>query len=602
MSKRFLAVIPAKAEALPKKMRAVAVLLVAGLLFSPLTFADTRRERPSSHPPGAAIASANALATAAGMQILRDGGNAFDAAVATSAVLSVVEPISSGLGGGGFFLLHDARTGKDVFVDARETAPAAATPAEYLLKNGDFNRDRAENGPWSAGIPGLPAAFVHLADKYGKLPLKSTLAPAIKVAREGFPIYARLARGYASRREVMERYPGTRAVFLASGAPPKEGDLFKQPDLANTLELLAAKGFDGFYRGETADKLLAGVKAEGGRWTAQELAGYRVREREPISIEYRGWRIVTAPPPSSGGIALAEMLQILEGWDLAKLDDAHRIHLVVESMRRAFRDRTFYLGDPDFVKIPAAMLTSAGYAAGLRATIHPQKATPSDLLSGEQTPLEDDETTHFSIIDADGNRVGATQTVNLLFGSGLIPPGTGVLLNDEMDDFALKPGTPNAFGVMGYDANAPKPGKRMLSSMTPTFMVSDDRIAVLGTPGGSRIITMVLLGILGYDDGLSAQEVAALPRYHHQWMPDRIEAETGAFTVDVAAALKAMGHDVDLPGDEAAGGRGSSHVWGNLQTVLWDRKANTLTGGSDPRNPVGRAEVELSKPAAAVKK
>ncbi|MCL1633076.1 gamma-glutamyltransferase [Luteimonas sp. SX5] len=574
------------------------LVLIASLLLSPAALADARRQTPS-HPPGAAIASAHALATEAGMQMLREGGNAFDAAVATSAALSVVEPISSGLGGGGFFLLHDAKTGKDVFVDARETAPAAATPAEYLLENGEFNRDRAENGPWSAGIPGLPAAFVHLADKYGKLPLKTTLAPAIKLAREGFPIYARLVRGYASRRAVMERYPGTRAVFLASGAPLKEGEIFKQPDLANTLETLAAKGFDGFYRGDIADKLLAGVKAEGGRWTAQELAGYRVREREPVSVEYRGWRIVTAPPPSSGGIALAEMLQILEGWDLSKLDPAHRIHLVVESMRRAFRDRTFYLGDPDFVKIPAATLTSPGYAAGLRATIHPQKATPSDLLSGEETPLEDDETTHFSIIDADGNRVAATQTVNLTFGSGLIPPGTGVLLNDEMDDFALKPGTPNAFGVMGYDANAPKPGKRMLSSMTPTFMESPDRVAVLGTPGGSRIITMVLLGVLGYDAGLDAQAVAALPRYHHQWMPDRIQAETGAIAPQVAAELKAMGHGLDLPADEAAGGRGSSHVWGNLQTVLWDRKAGTLSTGSDPRNPVGRGEVMRMGTAAA---
>ena len=531
------------------------------------------------------------------MKMLREGGNAFDAAVATSAALSVVEPISSGLGGGGFFLLHDAKTGKDVFVDARETAPEAAKPEEYLLENGEFNRDRAENGPWSAGIPGLPAAFVHLAEKYGRLPLKTALAPAIALARDGFPVYRRLERGYASRRAVMERYPGTRAVYLASGSPIKEGDIFKQPDLAHTLELLANEGYDGFYKGEVAEKLLAGVHAEGGRWTAQELAGYRVKEREPIAFRYRDWRIVTAPPPSSGGIALAEMLQILQGWDLRKLDEAHRIHLVVESMRRAFRDRTFFLGDPDFVKIPQRTLASRDYAAGLRATIHPDKATPSDLLSGKPTPLEDEETTHFSIIDAEGNRVAATQTVNLTYGSGLIPPGTGVLLNDEMDDFALKPGTPNAFGVMGYEANAPAAGKRMLSSMTPTFMESPDRIAVLGTPGGSRIITMVLLGVLGYDDGLDAQAVAALPRYHHQWMPDEIEAETGAISPKAARELQAMGHGLDLPGDEAAGGRGSSHVWGNLQTVLWDRKAGTLTGGSDPRNNVGKAEVMMA-PAA----
>src|SRR5688500_11406184 len=289
------------------------------------------------------------------------------------------------------------------------------------------------------------------------------------------------------------------------------------------------------------------------------------------------------------------MLQVLEPWDLQKRDPAHRTHLVVEAMRRAFHDRTFYLGDPDFVEVPQRLLSSAEYAAGLRATIHPEKATPSDLLAGTPTPLEDEETTHFSIIDAEGNRVAGTQTVNLLFGSGLIPPGTGVLLNDEMDDFALKPGTPNAFGVMGFEANAPRPGKRMLSSMTPTFMESKDKVAVLGTPGGSRIITMVLLGILGYDAGLSAQEVAALPRYHHQWLPDIIEAESGTFTPEVAKALQAMGHTLKLPPEEAEGGRGSSHVWGNLQTVEWDRTNNTLQGGSDPRNSVGKAAV-LAQP------
>ena len=580
------------------KARRATALLLALCLFIPALHAADAGERSAgvpAHPPGAAIASAHALATDAGFEILHAGGNAFDAAVAVSSVLSVVEPISSGIGGGGFFLLHDARTGKDVFVDARETAPAAATPEAYLLANGEFNRDRAENGPWAAGIPGLPAALVHLARNYGKLPLQTSLGPAIRIAREGFPVYGRLERGYASRREVMERYPGTRGVFLADGDPPKEGEILKQPDLARTLQLLAERGHDGFYKGDVANKLLKGVKAEGGRWTAAELAAYQVRERKPLKFTYRDWQITTAPPPSSGGVAVAQMLQILEGWDLSKLDDAHRTHLTVEAMRRAFRDRTFYLGDPDFVDIPMKTLASRDYAAGLRATINPDKATPSDLFSGKPTPLEDDETTHFSIIDAEGNRVAATQTVNLLFGSGLIPPGTGVLLNNEMDDFALKPGTPNAFGVMGFDANAPKPGKRMLSSMTPSFMESPDRVAVLGTPGGSRIITMVLLGMLGYDQGLGAQEVAALPRFHHQWLPDVISAESGAFTPQVAETLRAMGHKVDLPGDTAAGGRGSSHVWGNLQTVLWDRKANTLTGGADPRNPVGKAAVELSR-------
>jgi gamma-glutamyltranspeptidase/glutathione hydrolase len=563
-----------------KSIRSLPLLLALAL--APAMAAQREAAHPATHPPGAAIASGHALATDAGLATIRAGGNAFDAAVTVSSVLSVVEPISSGLGGGGFFLLHDAKTGKDVFLDAREIAPEAATPAAYLDKDGNLDPDKSENGPWSAGIPGLPAALVELAGKYGRLPLKVTLAPAIALARDGFPVYARLEKGYASRRTVMERYPGTRAVFLADGDPPKVGETLKQPDLARTLELLADKGFDGFYRGDVAQKLLASVADEGGKWTAAELAGYQVREREPIRIKYHDWDITTAPPSSSGGVALAEILNIASGWDLSKLDRAHRVHILVEAMRRAYRDRTIYLGDPDFVKMPLARLTSADYAAGLRATIHPDKATPSALLPGQPAPLEDEETTHFSIIDAGGNIVSATQTVNLLYGSGLVAPGTGVLLNDEMDDFALKPGTPNAFGVMGYDANAPKPGKRMLSSMTPTIMASPGKVAALGAPGGSRIITEVLLGILGYDDGLTAQQVAAKPRFHHQWLPDVISAEPEAFDADTVAALQAMGHTVNA---------GEGH-WGNLQTVAWDRIADTLSGGSDPRNPVGKAAVQ----------
>jgi gamma-glutamyltranspeptidase/glutathione hydrolase len=515
------------------------------------------------------------------MEMIRQGGNAFDAAVAVSAMLSVVEPISSGIGGGGFFLLHDAKSGKDVFVDARETSPESATPQAFLDANGQLDNDRATNGPWSAGIPGLPAALVHVSRKYGRLPLKTALAPAIRVAHEGFEIYPRLERGYASRRAVMERYRGTREVFLADGTPPVAGEILKQPDLARTLQLLADKGFDGFYKGEVAQKLLAAVKEEGGHWRAEELSGYRVKEREPLHFKYRDWNITTAPPPSSGGVAIAQMLQMLSGWELAKLDEATRTHLIVESMRRAFRDRTIYLGDPDFVKMPLARLISADYAAGQRSSIHPSRATPSDLLPGQPAPLEDDETTHFSILDADGNRVSTTQTVNLLYGSGLVAPGTGVLLNDEMDDFALRPGTPNAFGVMGFAANAPAPGKRMLSSMTPSFMESKDELAVLGAPGGSRIITEVLIGILGYDEGLSAQQVAAKPRIHHQWMPDVISAEQGALSPEAVKALEAMGHKVNA----------SEKTWGNLQTVSWNKRDNTLEGGSDPRNPVGKADV-----------
>lgn len=568
-------------------MRLSVVLVLLCLVFAPA--ADAADGATRQHPPGAAIASAHELATDAGFEILRQGGNAFDAAVAVSATLAVVEPISSGIGGGGFFLLHDARTGKDVFLDARETAPESATPAAFLDKQGNLDRDRAENGPWSAGIPGLPAALTHLSEKYGKLPLRVTLAPAIRLAREGFPVYERLENGYQLRREVMERYPGTRAVYLHDGHGPRVGDTFRQPDLANTLQLLADKGRDGFYRGQVAQRMLKSVKDEGGRWTAEELAGYRAVEREPLRFDYRGMHIVTAPPPSSGGVAMAQIFNIISGWDLDRLDAPHRTHILVEAMRRAYRDRAIYLGDPDFVDIPMTRLLSGHYAAGLRAGIHPERATPSDLLPAIPAPLEDDETTHFSIIDAQGNRVSTTQTVNLLYGSGLVAPGTGVLLNNEMDDFALKPGTPNAFGVMGFDANAPKAGKRMLSSMTPTFVETPDQVIAIGAPGGSRIITQVLLGILAYGEGLEPQAVAAYPRIHHQWYPDMIYAEPGALDDATIAALQAMGHKVEAGGNTVL----SRRTWGNLQTVMWDRKHGTLAGGTDPRNPVGEARVEL---------
>lgn len=544
-------------------------------------------------PPGAAIASGHRLATEAGLQILRQGGNAFDAAVAVSATLAVVEPISSGLGGGGFFLLHDGKTGRDVMLDAREIAPADDTPSRYLDDKGQLDFERSQNGARAAAIPGIPAALVDLSRRYGRLPLAQALVPAIRIAQDGFPVYQRMADGYQSRRNVMERFPGTRAVYLRNGRPIAIGDVFRQPELAHTLTLLGQHGNAGFYRGQTAQRLLAGVQQAGGHWSADELASYRVKYRQPIVVHYGPWSIVAPPPPSSGGIALAEMLQILAGWNLKQLDSVHRTHLIVEAMRRAFRDRTFYLGDPDFVSIPEHLLLSHDYAVGLRAGIHPEKATPSDLLAGQPTPLEDDETSHFSIIDQQGNSVSATQSVNLLYGSGLIPAGTGVLLNDEMDDFALKPGSPNASGVMGYAANAPAPGKRMLSSMTPVLMESPDHLIALGTPGSSRIITMVLIAILGYDAGLNAQQVTALPRFHHQWQPDTIQVESDTLTNAQTLALEKMGHTIQVTGNTAVGGRGSSHVWGNMQTVGWNRQTQTLDLGSDPRNPVGAAEVLL---------
>ena len=563
-----------------KRIPFLFALLLCGLLAVPATARDAR----PAHPPGVAIASAHALATDAGLEILREGGNAFDAAVAVSAALSVVEPVSSGLGGGGFFLLHDAKSGRDVFVDAREVAPQSATPARYLDANGELDRDKAENGAASAGIPGLPAGLVHVAHKYGRLPLSKSLAPAIRLARNGFPVYPRLANEYANRKPVMERYAATRAVYLADGDAPEPGEILRQPDLARTLERIAARGFDGFYRGPVAQALLASVKADGVDWTAAELAAYRVKEREPIRFRYRDWNLVTAPPPSSGGIALAEILKILEGWDLKALEPAQRIHYEVEAMRRAYRDRTLYLGDPDSVKIPVRLLTSDDYAAGLRASILPDKATPSAMLPGTLPPRESVNTTHFSIMDADGNLAAVTQTVNLAYGSGMVVGGAGFLLNDEMDDFALKPGTPNAFGVTGYDANAVAPGRRPLSSMSPTFMFGPDRIAVLGAKGGSRIITATMIGILGFDAGMDSPQIVALPRYHHQYLPDAITEEPGALADEVVAKLQAMGYRVDDYTDPLV----------LMHAVDWDRRDNAMHAGADPRNPVGEGKVVVS--------
>lgn len=566
---------------------------LAFLLLLPMAVALAKEPTARLLPPGAVISSATHYATDAGQDVIAKGGNAFDAAVAVSAALSVTEPSSSGLGGGGFFLLHEGKSGRDVMVDARETAPAAANPAMYLDANGELDRDKAINGPTSAGIPGLPAALVHLARKYGRLPLSVTLAPAIRLARDGFEVYPRMENFYAERRAAMERFEGTRKVYLADGDPPKAGEILKQPDLARTLELIAAQGFDGFYRGPTAQRMLEEVKKYGGNWTASDLADYTVKEREPIRIRYRDFDLVTAPPPSSGGVALAEILQILEGWDLAKLDEAQRVHLIVEAMRRAYRDRGLYLGDPDFVKMPIARLTSDDYAAGLRASILPDKATPSSMLPAGKPPLDGSgNTTHFSIIDGEGNYVGATQTVNLAFGSGMIVDGTGILLNDEMDDFALKPATPNSYGVIGYDANAVAPGRRPLSSMSPTFMSGRGQVAVVGAKGGSRIITMVLLGLLGIEQGMSPEQIAAMPRFHHQYLPDRISAEPGAIAPDTQKALEAMGYTVR---QEA----GLLPFY--LHAVDWNQRSNTLRGGADPRNSPGSASVVLT-PAKEAKR
>jgi gamma-glutamyltranspeptidase / glutathione hydrolase len=536
-------------------------------------------------PGRAAIASQHRLATAAGFEVLEAGGNAFDAAVAVSAALAVVEPSSSGIGGGGFWLLHRADDSSQTMVDGRETSPAAVRADMFLDAEGALDRDKSLNGPLAAGIPGQPAGLAHIATRYGRLPLAESLAPAVRLAREGFEVDEKYRRLMGFRRDVLRRYPAASAIFLVDGEVPEVGHRIVQPDLASVLERLAAEGFDGFYRGELAMTLVEGVREAGGHWSLDDLAGYRVIEREPIRATYRGYTLVTAPPPSSGGVALALMLHILDRYPWERLERDGRVHLMVETMRRAYRDRSVYLGDPDFVKVPVEMLTSRDYAAGLAAGIRLDRATPSELLPGIEVLAVGEDTTHFSLMDAEGNLVAGTLSVNLPYGSGFVVAGTGFLLNNEMDDFAIAAGVPNAYGLTGESANAIRPGKRMLSSMTPTFVFGEDRVAVLGTPGGSRIITTVLLGILDFVAGNDPESWVSRPRLHHQYLPDAISVEPGALSAVEVQHLRERGHAVEV------GERPWVNV--NMQAVMWDRRGGRVLAASDPRwgDASGVAEV-----------
>ncbi|TPG07361.1 gamma-glutamyltransferase [Rhodanobacter glycinis] len=563
----------------------LSMLLVAGTAVAadgtPNAASPVHPSSMQQRPGHAAIASANFLATNAGLEVLAHGGNAFDAAIAVASTLSVVEPESSGIGGGFMAVLHRAKDGHDVFIDAREAAPAAVDRKAYLNADGSPNRDTALKGPLSAGIPGEPAGLVLIAKRYGRLPLQQSLAPAIRIARDGFKPDSRLRNAIAEEQKDLQRWPASVAKYLPNGKSPVEGAIWRDPDQARTLELIAAHGDDGFYRGETANKLVTAVRAAGGNWTLADLASYKAKERTPIIVNYRGYRIVTAPPPSSGGVAIAEILNILAGFDLSKMDQVQRVHYIVEAMRRAFRDHNDYLGDPDFVKMPLDMLLSPFYADGLRQGILPDKATPSSMLPRAEAAEPGMHTTHFSIIDADGNMAAVTSTVNYTMGSTFVAEGTGVLLNDEMDDFALVPNKPNVYGLLGSAANAPEGGKRMLSSMSPSIVIGADRTAVIGSPGGSTIITQVLEGILHFIDGESAQQIAAHKRFHHQYMPDEVMVEQGTFDPVTSEALTKMGYTLK-----------QRESWGFMNVVTWDRKTNKLDAASDPRRPSGLGKVQ----------
>jgi gamma-glutamyltranspeptidase/glutathione hydrolase len=553
----------------------------------------------------AAIASAHPLATEAGMKVLRKGGNAFDAAIAVASTLGVVEPYSAGIGGGGFWLLYDA-DGRDnqgnrlsnqyQFLDAREKAPSAATRDMYLDNNRNVIPKLSTVGPLAAAIPGQAAAFAKLAEKYGNLPLADSLNDAIHYADNGFKAGRIYVEYLSNRGAKMDQYPFSKDIFYNKLADndyqvPKQGDLIRQTDLANTLRALATQGFDGFYKGEIAHKMVRSVTQHGGIWTLDDLANYQVLERKPIEFELGDYSFISAPPPSSGGVALATILNILEAKNYDQLtSEGDKTHLLIEAMRLAYRDRAEYLGDSDFFEVDISRLSGKPYAASLAEKINLQTALPSASLGQPLALNQGNHTTHFSIIDQQGNRVSATLSINLSFGSGFVAQGTGVLLNNEMDDFSAKPGVPNAFGLVGSEANAIEPNKRPLSSMTPTMIESDQGVAVLGTPGGSRIITMVLLGALEHMKGKPVENWVNHPRFHHQYLPDRVEYENTdvfkAFTDLERADLERRGQILEE----------KTHTYGNMQAVYWDAKTKRLSAASDSRGE-GKASVETLVPS-----
>jgi gamma-glutamyltranspeptidase/glutathione hydrolase len=541
------------------------------------------------HAPHALVASAHELASRAGIEILQSGGNAVDAAVATGFTLAVVFPQAGNLGGGGFMLIRTSDGGVH-FIDYREKAPAAATANMYLDPQGNVIENASLVGYKAIGVPGSVAGLAHAQKSYGKLPLAQVMAPAIKLAREGFALTWDDAQDF--RDQDLAKFPESKRIFQRNGDYYKQGEIFRQPDLAQTLERIA-KNPDDFYHGAIARELIASIQKGGGLITADDLVHYEVKERKPINGTYRDYEIISAPPPSSGGIALVEILNILEGYNLRKLGNrsAETIHLTAEAFRRAFYDRAEFLGDPDFSKIPVAQLIDKKYAAGWRESIDPQRASvsqelkrPSEFNELERVAqfhqslvravAEPQNTTHYSVVDSAGNAVAVTTTLNDSLGSRVTAEGLGFLLNDEMDDFASKQGVPNVYGLIQGPANSIGPGKRPLSAMTPTIVLKDGKLfLVAGAEGGPTIITSVANVIMGVVDfGLDVQEAVNAPRIHHQWLPDELRLED-RISPDTVRLLKSKGHKV-----------GTGHFWGDSECIAMDPKTGERLGASDGRN------------------
>ena len=532
------------------------------------------------------VVTAGDQASEAGVEMLRKGGNAVDAVVAASFAVSVIRPQSTGIGGGGFFLLYLAKNKETVAIDFRERAPVRAT-RDMFLRDGKAVPELSRNGPLAVAVPGLVAGLVEVQKKYGTMPLAEVMAPAIRLADEGFPLYPQLAQAIAYRAKLLGDSPAPRAIYFREDRPLREGDLLVQKDLAKTLREIAAKGKDAFYKGRVAQALVQEMQNRGGLITQEDLDSYRVLSRIPLIGTFHGSQIRTMPPPSSGGVLTLQMLNVLAGFPLQQFGfhTPKAIHLLTETMRLAFRDRARYLGDPDFARVPTNMLASESYAVDLRAKIDLAKATPSETLPASPTrKLESTSTTHLSVLDKDGNAVATTQTVNLSFGSGVMVPGTGVLLNDEMDDFNAQESNPNAFGLLGEtDANAIAPRKTPLSSMSPTIVTREGKVVLItGSPGGSRIISatlQVLLNVLAYD--MSLPEAMFAPRVHHQWFPDEllVEAQKGNQPEGLVEALRQMGHKVTVVEDTGDG----RTPFGNVQAIHVDVASGQITGVSDPR-------------------
>ena len=523
------------------------------------------------------VAAQEKVAAEIGLDILKEGGNAVDASVAVGFALAVTLPRAGNLGGGGFMIVHDAKAGATKAIDYREMAPKAAFKDMYLDADGNPVKNRSRFHGLAIGVPGTVAGMIMALQNYGSMPLTDVIAPAIKLARDGIVVTQSLSNNLKRAEERLKRWPQTAAVFYKSdGGFYEVGEIFKQPDLAHTLKLIAEHGVEGFYKGKIAQKISNAVQAAEGMITLADMNAYRPIMRDTVSGTYRGYDIHSMPPPSSGGTHIVQILNTLEGYPLTDLgaNSAQTIHLMAEAMKQAYADRATYLGDADFVDVPVKELTNKQYASDIRTAIDMGKARPAvEVKASTLTPYESNETTHYSVIDRFGNAVSNTYTINFSYGSGIVATGTGVLMNNEMDDFSAKSGVANAYGLIGGDANAVEAGKRPLSSMSPTIVMKDGKVfLVTGSPGGSRIITTTLQIILNViDHGMNIAEATNAPRIHHQWLPDELRVEEG-ISADTKAILRAKGHDVM-----------TKRTMGAVQSIMVDPETGLLLGSTDLR-------------------